>query len=82
MKSPITCDCASDFTVNPRLSVDDIAFIMTDAEDSVIFAGPSFAALIAQIAPRVSSCVRSVALLTDADGMKDAPFPRGMRLCC
>jgi len=38
-------------TVNPRLSADDIAFIMTDAQDSILFADPSFAALLAEIAP-------------------------------
>jgi len=31
-------------TVNPRLSPDDIAFIMDDAKDCAIFADPSFAA--------------------------------------
>ena len=30
-------------TVNPRLSAEDIAFIMTDAEDCILFADPSFA---------------------------------------
>jgi hypothetical protein len=69
-------------TVNPRLSVDDIAFIMTDAEDCVIFADPSFATLLAEIAPAVSSCVRSVVLLTDAEGMKDVVLGPGMRLYC
>jgi acyl-CoA synthetase (AMP-forming)/AMP-acid ligase II len=69
-------------TVNPRLSVDDLAFIMTDAEDCIIFADPSFAALLAEIAPRVSSCVRSVVLLTDAEGMKEVALAPGMRLYC
>ena len=39
-------------TVNPRLSADDIAFIMDDAEDCVIFADPTFAALLAELAPQ------------------------------
>src|ERR1700722_17822756 len=60
-------------TVNPRLSADDIAFIMTD---------PSFAALLAEIAPAVNSCVRSVVLLSDAAGMKDVALAPGMRLYC
>ena len=39
-------------TVNPRLSADDIAFIMDDAKDCVIFADPSFAALWLRSRPR------------------------------
>jgi acyl-CoA synthetase (AMP-forming)/AMP-acid ligase II len=69
-------------TVNPRLSKEDIAFIMTDAKDSVLFADPSFAALLTEIALAVSSCVRAVVLLTDESGMKDVALAPGMRLCC
>src|SRR5580698_461492 len=69
-------------TVNPRLSAEDIAFIMADAQDCVLFADPSFAALIAEIAWAVSSCVRAAVLLTDAAGMKDVPLPSGMSLYC
>ena len=69
-------------TVNPRLSADDIAFIMTDAQDCILFADPSFAALVAEIAPPVSATVRAVVLLTDAAGMKDVALPPGMRLYC
>src|SRR5271168_4207052 len=66
-------------TVNPRLSTQDIAFILTDAKDSILFADPSFAALLAEIAPAVSSCVRSVVVLTDAAGMRDVALAPGMR---
>src|SRR5208282_6676515 len=66
-------------TVNPRLAADDIAFIMTDAQDCVIFADPSFAALLVEIAPAVSPCVRAAVLLTDAKGMKDVALAPGMR---
>src|ERR1700677_4458206 len=69
-------------TVNPRLSADDIAFIMADAQDCVLFADPSFAALIAEITPAVSSCLRAVVLLTDAAGMKDVVLPPGMHPYC
>ena len=67
-------------TVNPRLSADDIAFIMDDARDCVIFADPSFAALLTEIAPSVKSFVRSVVLLTDEAGMPEVKLPPGMRL--
>ena len=69
-------------TVNPRLSADDIAFIMNDAEDCVIFADPSFAALVKQIAPSVSSSVRSVVVMTNEAGMPDVALAPGMRLYC
>src|SRR5271168_5582333 len=65
-------------TVNPRLSADDIAFIMSDAQDCVLFTDPSFAALIAEIAPVVSASLRAVVLLTDAAGMKDVVLPPGI----
>jgi acyl-CoA synthetase (AMP-forming)/AMP-acid ligase II len=55
---------------------------MADAQDCVLFADPSFAALIAEIAWAVSPCVRAVVLLTDAAGMKDVPLPSGMSLYC
>ncbi len=38
-------------TINPRLSHDDVAYIVNDAEDRLIFAETSFAALIAAVAP-------------------------------
>ena len=69
-------------TVNPRLSADDIAYIMRDAEDRVLFADPSFALLLAEIAPAICGSVRSVVLLTESTGMKDVPLPAGMRLHC
>src|ERR1700685_391379 len=69
-------------TVNTRLSTEDIAFIMTDAKDSILFADPSFAAVLSEIAPAVSSCVRAVVLLTDESGMKDVALAPGMRLYC
>ncbi|MGA8716319.1 MAG: long-chain-fatty-acid--CoA ligase, partial [Roseiarcus sp.] len=67
-------------TVNPRLSADDISFIMDDARDCVIFADPSFAALLTEIAPSVNSFVRAVVLLTDEAGMPEVALPPGMRL--
>lgn len=69
-------------TVNPRLSADDIAFIIGDAEDCVIFADPSFASLLAEIAPSVKASVRAVVLLTDAGGMVEVAVAPRMRLNC
>ena len=69
-------------TVNPRLSADDIAFIMNDAQDGVLFADPSFAGLLTEIAPSVNSSIRSVVLLTDEAGMPEVALAHGMRLHC
>jgi|SRR5208282_1000425 len=68
--------------VNPRLAADDIAFIISDAQDCAIFADPSFAGLLAEIAPSVNSFVRPVVLLTDEAGMPDVALAPGMRLYC
>ena len=55
-------------TVNPRLSADDIAFIMTDAQDCVIFADPSFASLLAEIA-----CTSTRASMSGPPAVKPSP---------
>src|SRR3954454_25200448 len=60
-------------TVNPRLAPDDIAFIMNDAADALLFADPGFAPLVAALAPRVSS-LRAVVLLCEAAAMQELPL--------
>jgi fatty-acyl-CoA synthase len=69
-------------TINPRLSPDDIGYIVNHAGDSVLFADPGFAPLVATIAPNVSGSVRAVVMLTDAAGMPSIELPAGMRLLC
>jgi fatty-acyl-CoA synthase len=69
-------------TVNPRLSHDDIAFIVNDAADTLIFADTTFAAMLAEIAPRVAASVRAVVIMTDATHMPDISLPPGMDLLC
>lgn len=66
-------------TVNPRLAPDDMAFIMQDAADALLFADAGFAPLVAEIAPRVPS-LRAVVLLCDAASMPDLPVPAGIAL--
>ncbi len=51
-------------TVNPRLALDDIAFIMNDAADSVLFADADFAGLVASLVPRIPS-LRTVVMLCE-----------------
>ena len=40
-------------TINPRLSHDDIAYIIGHADDGLIFVDPGFLPIVAAIAPRV-----------------------------
>jgi acyl-CoA synthetase (AMP-forming)/AMP-acid ligase II len=69
-------------TINPRLSPDDIAYIINHAEDRVLFVDPGFAPLIGTIAPNIKEHVRAVVLLTDAANMPALDLPPEMRLHC
>ena len=69
-------------TINPRLSADDIAYIINHAGDSVLCVDPGFAALIAGIAARIKESVRAVVVMTDAAGMPALQLPSEMRLFC
>ncbi|MBV9539541.1 MAG: long-chain-fatty-acid--CoA ligase [Acidisphaera sp.] len=69
-------------TINPRLSEDDIAFIVNDAGDRVLFADLSFVKLLAGLAPRVANSVFAVVMMTDREHMPDLALPAGMRLLC
>jgi acyl-CoA synthetase (AMP-forming)/AMP-acid ligase II len=63
--------------VNPRLALDDIAYIVNHGEDIVLFADTSFAA----VAPLVRDSVRTVVMLTAA-AMPYVTLAPGMRLAC
>ena len=69
-------------TINPRLSADDITYIISHAADSVLFVDPGFAPLIGGIAANIANSVRAVVMLTDAAGMPTLELPSGMRLLC
>jgi 3-(methylthio)propionyl---CoA ligase len=69
-------------TINPRLSADDISYIINHASDSVLFVDPGFAALLGGIAANIANSVRAVVMLTDAAGMPALELPSGMRLLC
>ena len=69
-------------TVNPRLAPNDITYIITHAGDTVLFADPSFAPLIATIAPGIAGCVHDVVLLADRADMPELALPPGMTLHC
>ncbi|MFO1055383.1 MAG: long-chain-fatty-acid--CoA ligase [Dongiaceae bacterium] len=68
-------------TVNPRLALDDIAYIMSHAEDGVLFADHGLAALVGQVAPLVPS-LRAVVLLADPEEMPALALPAGVALHC
>jgi fatty-acyl-CoA synthase len=65
-------------TVNPRLALDDIAYIVNHAEDVVLFADTSFAALVTSLAPLVQATVRAVVMLADPAEMPALELPAGM----
>jgi 3-(methylthio)propionyl---CoA ligase len=69
-------------TINPRLAPDDIAYIINDAGDSVLFVDPGFAPLIGGIAAKIKDNVRAIVMMTDAAGMVALDPPGGMRLLC
>jgi 3-(methylthio)propionyl---CoA ligase len=69
-------------TINPRLSPDDIAYIVGDAQNVVIFTETILAPLIAAIAPRISASVRAVVFMTEKQHMPDLALPPGMELLC
>jgi len=69
-------------TINPRLSPDDIAFIVNDGGDKLLFADLTFAPLIEAIAPRVTGHVRAVVMLADEAEMPAMSLPPGMDLLC
>ena len=59
-------------TVNPRLSPDDIAYILNHAGDVLLFADPMFAPLVAAVAPRVPS-LRHVVFMAAREAMPAEP---------
>ena len=69
-------------TVNPRLSLDDIAYIMNHAADCVLFADTAFAELVAALAPRIREHVRTVVMMCDAAAMPQLALAPGMALGC
>src|SRR3984957_13541757 len=69
-------------TINPRLAPDDIAYIINHAGDSALFVDPGFAPLIGVIAARISDCVHTVVMMTDAASMPALDLAGGTRLLC
>ncbi len=66
-------------TVNPRLSPDDIAYILGDAGSVVLLAESGFAALVAGIAPRLPQ-LRAVVVLSEDGVLPDMALAPGQAL--
>jgi fatty-acyl-CoA synthase len=69
-------------TVNPRLSNEDIAFIMNDAQDILLFADSTFANAIAAATPNCGGGLRAVVFLCERVEMPSVTLPAGMALLC
>jgi len=69
-------------TINPRLAVDDVAYIVNHAEDVLVFSDTTFAPLIAAAAPKFRATVRAVVFMCDHAHMPDIALPEGMELLC
>ena len=69
-------------TVNPRLSGDDIAFILRDAADVLLFADTTFAPAIAAASPNCGGTLRAVVFMCDRAGMPEVALPPGIAPLC
>lgn len=68
-------------TVNPRLALDDVIYIMQHAGDGVVFADLSFVQLVETVAPQIPS-LKAVVMLADSAEMPDVRLPRGVAFYC
>jgi fatty-acyl-CoA synthase len=69
-------------TINPRLAPADIAFIVNDAGDKLLFADITFAPLIQAIAEHIKANVRGVVFLCRPEEMPALTLPAGIELLC
>ena len=70
-------------TVNPRLSADDVAYILDHAGDGLLFADVSFTALIEAAAARLTGGhLRAVVLLCAPAEMPALALPAGIETLC
>ncbi len=67
-------------TVNPRLSVDDVAYIIGNAGDVALFADISFAPLLNALAPHLPASLRAVVLLCERADLPELSLPPGVAL--
>ncbi len=70
----IPCLGAVCHTINPRLFIEQIVYIVNHAEDAILFFDVSFAALIADIRPRCPTVAHWVALVDGDEVPAETPF--------
>ncbi|MCH9733276.1 MAG: long-chain-fatty-acid--CoA ligase [Actinomycetia bacterium] len=68
-------------TINPRLFPDQIAYIINHAEDRALFFDITFAPLVSQLAPELTTVGTYIAM-TDREHMPDVPGVPADRLLC
>ncbi|MBN9510126.1 MAG: long-chain-fatty-acid--CoA ligase [Alphaproteobacteria bacterium] len=69
-------------TVNPRLSTEDIAYILNHAQDCLLFADSSFVALLDAVAPQLTGGLRGIVMLCTAAEMPQLAVAPGISLLC
>jgi fatty-acyl-CoA synthase len=67
-------------TINPRLSVEDIGYIIGHAEDGLLFVDPCFLPLAAAAAAKVPGVLRGIVVLGDEAEIKPCALPPGVAL--
>jgi fatty-acyl-CoA synthase len=67
-------------TVNPRLAVEDIAYIINHAEDQILFTEPDMAPLVAKLAPLIADVVKTVIILCNPADQPDIQLAPGQTL--
>ncbi len=69
-------------TVNPRLSVEDIAYIIDHAGDKILFTEPDMAPLITRLAPLIAPLVKTIVILCNPSEMPDITAAPGQTVLC
>jgi fatty-acyl-CoA synthase len=67
-------------TVNPRLSVEDIAYIIDHAGDQILFIEPDMAPLLAKLAPLIAHIVKTIVILSHPEDMPEQNLASGQNL--
>ena len=67
-------------TINPRLSPDDIAYMIGHAEDKVLFVEPEFLPLLEQLSSRLRGVVEDIVVLHEAASIPAALPDAGIRV--
>jgi acyl-CoA synthetase (AMP-forming)/AMP-acid ligase II len=69
-------------TVNPRLSHDDIAYIIGHAGDRMMFVDPDLLPILQAVAPSLTRTLTDVIVIADPDDMPEAELPAGIACHC